>query len=177
MRWGWAWRGEQHACAPPACSNSERLARLWGAPLTGLPGNKSKCVMTDYWVWEKMKIKTERCLVTLFCSCPHEEDHSSLNSPGDGREIFFTCLKYAQWDSPPSKPLIRQQSLPAMPVLPLTSGTAELGEKVYWWLCCFNTESIFPRELLFGLVHWALLQTQLLGAFNPKYFKCCVALP
>lgn len=47
-----------------------------GEPLlTGLPSNKSKCGMTDCWVWEKMKTKNGRCLLTLFCSCLHEEDH------------------------------------------------------------------------------------------------------
>lgn len=151
------------------------LARLWGASLTGLPSSVGW--WTVDWPWEKTKINGEKCPLTHFFAIVYMNRTVAPWTLLKMAGWFSTCLKY--WRGiHPTKTLIRLQSLPAVPVLSLTQGLQCAGRRSKrGWLYCFSTEGIFPREQLFGLVHWALLQTKLLEASNPEYFKRWVTLP
>lgn len=143
----------QHTC--PGC----------GEPL--LPACQASVGwQTVYWPWEKTKIKGERCPLTHFFEVAYMNRTAAPWTRLKVAGGFFSCLKYTQGDSPPPKLWSGSWCCLLCQYSHWPQGLQWAGRRSRRWLCCFNTEGIFPREQLFGLVHWPLLQTQLLVPSN-----------
>lgn len=139
-----------------------QLSRLWGASLNELP---SLCgMMGRYWPWEKIKIKGEKCPFNTFFAVAYMNRTVAPWTAWSWQGDLFICLKYTQEHSPLPKPW---SGTSHCQYTHLPQGLqCEGRKKRRRWLCCFNTEGIFPREQLFDLVHWALLKT---AAWNLRY--------